>query len=336
MESVSLIELIQQVDFMDVEKRFKSLNIGVVGDVMLDVYHQGIVSRISPEAPVPIVEVRSSEIKPGGAANVCRNVRSLGAACSIFGVIGKDAHGENLIDLFQDDHVNTAGLISVEDRPTTTKTRILSDGQQLIRMDFETKEWISEATGRDLIQSFRNHAETLDAVILQDYNKGVLSPRVITNILTICQENHIPVFVDPKFENYRLYHHVFLFKPNRKEAEDLLHGKIDSLDMACVAARKIRDTLKAENILITLGEHGMVLLEKKGTCLKIPTRARKIHDVTGAGDTVISTVTLFLAAGYSLKVSTVMANLAAGKVCEEVGIIPITLFALKEMSQNLF
>jgi len=329
-----LIDLIRHVDFNEAEKRFGKLRIGVIGDVMLDVYHEGKVSRISPEAPVPIVDIRSSVIKPGGAANVCRNIRSLGASCSIFGITGQDQQGEDLKGLFAEDHVNTDGLVLVDDRPTTTKTRVLSDGQQLLRMDHEEKTWIPENICHDLIRRFQDQADSLNAVIFQDYNKGVLSPELIKNVLSICKKYKIPVFIDPKFENYRLFHQVFFFKPNRKEAEDLLHIKINSPDDACLAAREIRRILKAENVLITLGEDGMVLLEASDTCLKIPTRARKIHDVTGAGDTVISTVALFSAAGYSLRISTVMANLAAGKVCEEVGIIPITLKALKEMSQN--
>lgn len=329
-----MIDLIRHVDFKEAGKRFRNLRIGVIGDVMLDVYHEGKVSRISPEAPVPVVDIRSSVVKPGGAANVCRNIRSLGASCSIFGIMGEDNQGEELKGLFGEDDVNTDGLVSVYDRPTTTKTRILSDGQQLLRMDHEEKKWIHEDICHDLTRRFQDQADSLNAVILQDYNKGVLSPDLIKNVLPICEKHNVPVFVDPKFENYRLYNQVFLFKPNRKEAEDLLHLKINSPDDACMAAREIRKILKAQNILITLGEDGMVLLEASDACLKIPTRARKIHDVTGAGDTVISTVALFSAAGYSLRVSTVMANLAAGRVCEEVGIIPITLEALKEMSHN--
>jgi rfaE bifunctional protein kinase chain/domain len=236
--------------------------------------------------------------------------------------------------LFAEDQVNIDGLVIVDDRPTTTKTRVLSDGQQLLRMDHEEKKWISERICHDLIHRFQVQVDSLNAVILQDYNKGVLSPELINNVLPICKKNNIPVFIDPKFENYQLYHEVFFFKPNRKETEDLLHIKIISPDDACLAAREIRRILKAQNVLITLGEDGMILLDASDTCLKIPTRARKIHDVTGAGDTVISTVALFSAAGYSLRISTVMANLAAGKVCEEVGIIPITLEALKEMSYN--
>ncbi|MDD5582347.1 MAG: D-glycero-beta-D-manno-heptose-7-phosphate kinase [Candidatus Marinimicrobia bacterium] len=329
-----MIDLIRQIDFNEVENHFKPLHIGVVGDVMLDVYHEGIVSRISPEAPVPIVDIKVTEMKPGGAANVCKNIRSLGASCSIFGAIGNDQAGRNLLKLMKHDHINIDGLFVVNDRPTTTKTRILSDSHQLLRLDYEEKKWVSDQVCQHLIRAFRNQANILNAVIFQDYNKGLLSPAIITSIIEICHENHIPIFVDPKFENCQFYHHVFLFKPNRKEAENLLRITIDSQDSACMAARKIREIIHAENILITLGEEGMVLLEASDICLKIPTRARKIHDVTGAGDTVISTVALFSAAGYSLQTSTVMANLAAGRVCEEIGIIPITLTALKEMCQT--
>lgn len=335
MENASLIELIRQVDFKEAEERFKGLHIGVMGDVMLDIYHQGMVSRISPEAPVPVVEVRSSVMKPGGAANVCRNVRSLGASCSVFGVTGPDENGKHLFSLFEEDGVDTEGLLPVDDRPTTTKIRILSEGQQLTRLDFESKKSVSGETVHQMLDVFKKRVTDLDAVIFQDYNKGMLTPELIRSVLKICRDAHVRVFVDPKFENYLSYIRVFLFKPNRKEASGLLGMEINSSEKACEAAIKFREILKVHNVLITLGEEGMILLDDDNQCLKIPTRARKIHDVTGAGDTVISTVTLFSAAGYSLPVSTVMANLAAGKVCEEVGIIPISLHALQEISETI-
>jgi D-glycero-beta-D-manno-heptose-7-phosphate kinase len=330
-----LIELIRQVDFSETEQRFKKIHIGVIGDVMLDIYHDGPVSRISPEAPVPIVDVRTSVMKPGGAANVCRNVRSLGASCSVFGVAGSDGNGKILKALFENDGVDTGGLIFLKDRLTTSKMRIVSDGQQLVRLDFEQKKAIHNKTVQKILKSFEKQAPLLDAVIFQDYNKGVLTPALIQGILNTCRDLQIRVFVDPKFENYAAYKNVFLFKPNRKEASELLQMDITSPEEACKAASEFRKILNAEYVLITLGEGGMVLMEEGEACLKIPTRARKIHDVTGAGDTVISTVTVFCAAGYSLPISTVMANLAAGKVCEEVGIIPITLKALKEISTTI-
>ena len=331
-----MIELIKNIDFKDAEERLKRVHIGVIGDLMLDVYHHGQVSRISPEAPVPIVDVSSSDIKPGGAANVCRNLVSLGTGCTVFGTIGQDENGKKLESLFSNDNIRTHGLISVEDRPTTTKMRIFSHGQQLLRLDYEERTSIDSETEKRLIHVFKQEVKTFNAVIFQDYNKGLLTPNVIHSILKICHQHHIPVFVDPKFENYMEYKRAYLFKPNRKEASELLHMKIETADQACQAAVKIRDKIKVDHVLITLGEEGMVLLDNDNDhCLKIPTRARKIHDVTGAGDTVISTVTAFSASGYSLPASTVLANLAAGKVCEEVGIIPITLKALCEISQDL-
>lgn len=330
-----MIELIRQINFQEAEERLKKIHIGVVGDLMLDVYHHGHVSRISPEAPVPIVDVSSSEMKPGGAANVCRNLVSLGTVCTVFGTIGTDENGIKLEALFTHDNIRTEGLIPVKDRPTTTKMRIFSHGQQLLRLDFEERKPIDKETEKRLINAFMQEADKFNAVIFQDYNKGLLTQKVIHDILRVCHQHHIPVFVDPKYENYMEYKKVFLFKPNRKEASELLHTKIETADQACNAAVKIREKIKADHILITLGEEGMVLLDKDNDpCLKIPTRARKIHDVTGAGDTVISTVTAFSASGYSLPVSTVLANLAAGKVCEEVGIIPITLKSLHEILRD--
>lgn len=330
-----MIELIKKIDFQEAGERLKRVHIGVIGDLMLDVYHQGQVTRISPEAPVPVVDVNSSEMKPGGAANVCRNLVSLGTGCTVFGTIGQDENGRKLQSLFADDKIRTKGLISVKERPTTTKMRIFSHGQQLLRLDYEERTPIDRETEKRLIHLFKQEVNTFNAVIFQDYNKGLLTPYIIHGILKICHHQHIPVFVDPKFENYMEYKRAFLFKPNRKEASELLHMKIESTDDACKAAVKIREKINVDHVLITLGEEGMVLLDKDTNhCVKIPTRARKIHDVTGAGDTVISTVTAFSASGYPLPVSTVMANLAAGKVCEEVGIIPITLEALHEISRD--
>ncbi len=330
-----MIDLIREIDFQEAQERLKSVHIGVIGDLMLDVYHQGHVTRISPEAPVPVVDVNSSELKPGGAANVCRNLVSLGTQCSVFGTTGSDENGKKLESLFSSDNIRINGLIQVKDRPTTTKIRVFSHGQQLLRLDFEGRSLIDRETEQRLLGCFEKDVKTFNAVIIQDYNKGLLTPGVIRGVLKTCHKHHIPVFVDPKFENYMEYKRAYLFKPNRKEAAELIRMKIETADDACLAAEKIKDRIHVEHVLITLGEEGMVLLDNdRDHCLKIPTRARKIHDVTGAGDTVISTVTAFSASGYSLPVSTVLANLAAGKVCEEVGIIPITLDSLNEISQD--
>ncbi|HDT12104.1 MAG TPA: D-glycero-beta-D-manno-heptose-7-phosphate kinase, partial [Candidatus Marinimicrobia bacterium] len=236
MENPSLIELIKNIDFKDAEERLKRVHIGVIGDLMLDVYHHGQVSRISPEAPVPIVDVSLSDMKPGGAANVCRNLVSLGTGCTVFGTIGQDENGKKLESLFSDDNIRTLGLISVEDRPTTTKMRIFSHGQQLLRLDYEERTPIDSETEKRLIHVFKQEVNTFNAVIFQDYNKGLLTPNVIHSILKICHQVHIPVFVDPKFENYMEYKRAYLFKPNRKEASELLHMKIETADQACQAA----------------------------------------------------------------------------------------------------
>ncbi len=298
----------------------------IIGDIMLDRYLLGDVTRISPEAPVQVFDIRNSEYRLGGAANVSFNVKTLGANPLLIGVIGNDSEADILKDAMNKLKIGTSGLISEKGRPTTCKTRVISDSHHLLRIDSESKTDISNASASKILQLVEKHSREIDIIILEDYNKGVLTKNLIREIIKLAEKNKIRVLVDPKFENFFEYRGVFLFKPNRKETEDAFGMKIKNPRDAEIVAGKLMNILKCTNVVLTLGEEGMAVFEnKKGKIkkTKIKTHARKVADVSGAGDTVISTVAVCLAGGASLEESALVSNYAAGLVVEEVGIVPV-------------
>jgi rfaE bifunctional protein kinase chain/domain len=303
---------------------FKDQRIAVIGDLMLDRYMWGAVQRISPEAPVPVVEVVAETTKLGGAANVANNILSLGAEAIPIGVVGDDAHGEELRRLFEAAGLRADGIVTDPSRPTTMKTRIIANDQHVVRADVESKADLSEELAGELLRVFRRMLSTVDGVILQDYNKGVLTPYLIHQIVQICREQGRFVAVDPKFKNFFAYRNVDLFKPNTRETEQALGTKIDSDEDLLAQAGELFGRLDCLSILMTRGERGMALFaapNQKPTL--VPTRAKKIHDVSGAGDTVISTLTVAKLAGATLFEAAILANYAAAIVCGEVGVVPI-------------
>lgn len=302
---------------------FQKLHVLVIGDLMLDVYQSGNVNRISPEAPVPIVNIKKSFERLGGAANVCQNIISLGAKCSVVGMVGNDRAGKTIKSLFVENSINSDQVIVSDSRPTTTKTRIIADDQQVVRIDKEEKLLITNSEEDKILYNLKKIINEIDVIVLQDYNKGLLTENLIKKIVKISNKNSKFIFVDPKFDNFFAYRDVLLFKPNKKETEKKLGFALNSIENINRAAKMIKKKLHCKNILITLGENGMLLLSDDDQYFKIQTRARKVHDVSGAGDTVISTLALFYTAGYSLAQSTVIANIAAGKVCEYIGVVPI-------------
>jgi D-glycero-beta-D-manno-heptose-7-phosphate kinase len=302
--------------------------IAIVGDIMLDRYIWGEVTRISPEAPVPVVDVKRESVHMGGASNVALNIRSLGANPVLFGAVGNDNNADDLRRLFEDTRILTDFLVVDETRPTTVKTRIIAGSQHIARIDYEERREISGETIEKLADKLERHMTSLHAIVLQDYNKGVLNEDLIARIIRMAQSHGIPVLVDPKYHHFFSYQGVTVFKPNRKESEDALGMRLRTEADFEHAARHLHERIACEHILLTLGEHGMLLMQKDGVMVRIPTRARKVADVSGAGDTVIATLATAVACGASMVESAHLANFAGGLVCEEVGIVPVQRDAL--------
>jgi rfaE bifunctional protein kinase chain/domain len=310
--------------------KFAGKRIAVIGDLMLDRYFWGTVTRISPEAPVPVVEVDSESTRLGGAANVANNVAALGGIPLMMGVVGDDAAGQALKGIIEELHFPTTGIVIDESRPTTVKTRVIAHNQHVVRIDHEEKSDIDSETQQKLRKALEREIDNIDGIILEDYNKGVLAKSLIVGVIDMARKKRKIVAVDPKFNNFFEYKGVTIFKPNRKETEEALGARLHSDESIEKAGRELLKRLQAENILMTLGERGMTLFEQSGAVSNIPTAARKVADVSGAGDTVVSTLTMALAAGASIRESATLANVAGGIVCGEVGIVPIDKKALFE------
>jgi rfaE bifunctional protein kinase chain/domain len=296
--------------------------IAIVGDVMLDEYFCGNVSRVSPEAPVPVVDITDESYHLGGAANVAQNLKSLGCKPILFGLLGDDDNGKIFLDICKEKKIETIGLYNDPNRITTTKTRVIGNGQQIVRMDREIKDTIS-AEGESFIMNNLQSLDKLDAIIFEDYDKGTIRKKLIDKIILFAKANGIPTFVDPKFNNFSHYNDVTLFKPNKKETESGLKIKLNSEENIIIAGNTIIQKHNVENVLITLGADGMVLFERDGNITKINTIARKVADVSGAGDTAIATLTAMYVSGMSFVDAAMSANIASGIVCEKPGIVAI-------------
>ncbi|RMD49930.1 MAG: D-glycero-beta-D-manno-heptose-7-phosphate kinase [Ignavibacteria bacterium] len=309
----------------ELKKNFENKNIAVIGDMMLDAYFWGDTKRISPEAPVPVIEIDEEFFRFGGAANVALNLSTLKANPFPFGIIGDDNDGEIFKKLMNDANINPEGIICDSSRPTTSKARVIAANQHVVRIDKESKAEINEETEKKLLDSFMNIVDNLDAVILQDYNKGVLTKNLIKSVIDVCNQKDIIVTVDPKFLNFFEYKNVTVFKPNKKETEDAFGTKIMNDDDLENLGKELKRKLNSKYVLLTLGEKGIALFGNGEDIKRIPTKARKVADVSGAGDTVISTLTVALSAGAEIEEASYLANYAGGLVCEEVGIVPIDI-----------
>jgi D-glycero-beta-D-manno-heptose-7-phosphate kinase len=307
-------------------QKFQGLNVLIVGDVMLDSYVWGRVTGISPEAPVPVLKHGNSENRLGGAANVALNVHSLGAVPIMCSVIGTDSNAGEFRALVRKSGLPEDGLIEAHDRTTTNKTRIFAGHQQLLRMDREVDGYIDSALEEVLwkkIQALINEY-SIAAIVFQDYDKGVITPGLIEKIIRLGNDRKIPTLVDPKKRNFSSYRNATLFKPNFKELCEGLNLGIEKTNFDAVhdAAQKLQESSGFEMVMITLSEHGMLI--SKGKDYKvIPTQARDVADVSGAGDTVIAMASLCLALGMDANDMASLANLAAGLVCERVGVVPV-------------
>jgi len=307
----------------DLKKGFDGKRIAVIGDMMLDGYFWGDVKRISPEAPVPVLEVEDEFFRFGGAANVAYNILTLGGIPIPVGVIGNDTYGQIFSSLLKEKKIDSAGIVIDNERPTTTKTRVIANNQHVVRIDKESKAYINNHIESKILYFIESEVNKIDGIILQDYNKGILTPSLISKIISIANKKNILITVDPKFDNFFEYKNVTVFKPNRKETETVLGIRIKSDKDISSAGRNLLQKLNSKYVLLTLGEGGIAVFEKGDKERRMPTKAIKVADVSGAGDTVISTLTIGLAAGADIYEACFLANYAAGIVCGEVGIVPI-------------
>jgi len=298
--------------------------IAVIGDIMLDKFFWGTVNRISPEAPVPVIELQYESSHLGGAANVASNLKSLGLTPILCGVLGNDNSGEEFLNLCKNADLITDGIILDKDRQTTVKTRIIANNQHVARVDREVNSVISP----DLQSRFLTYLKSINnlrGIIFEDYNKGMLPKEFIEAIIKYANENEIIVTVDPKQENFFTYKNVDLFKPNKKEAQQAFGFTLNSKENVKQAGLQLLEKLKCKNVLITLGSDGMVLFQDNGNIFSVPTRARQVADVSGAGDTAIATYTASVAGGASVVEAASIANFASGTVCEKPGVVSIEI-----------
>lgn len=288
----------------------------IVGDAMLDVYLRGDVDRISPEAPVPVVRVRERKLALGGAANVAQNVSALGAGCDLVAVVGRDREGEMLRAMLATMGASPASIVETA-RPTTTKTRVLARSQQVVRFDEEEDADLDESDTARVIEALEATIDRASALVLEDYNKGVLVTPVIERGVALARARGIPIVVDPKFRNFFAYRGATVFKPNRRELENALGAAVHVDDPRTLPETLAR--LGVDHLLLTLGEHGMALLSTGGDVYRVPTTAREVYDVVGAGDTVTAYLATMLAAGATAREAAIIANYAAGVEVAKLG-----------------
>ncbi|MEP6834185.1 MAG: PfkB family carbohydrate kinase [Gemmatimonas sp.] len=293
----------------------------IIGDAMLDVYLRGSVDRISPEAPVPVVRVEERRLALGGAANVAQNVAALGAACDLVAVVGNDAGGMTLREHLRMAAIRERSLVTIS-RPTTTKTRVMARSQQLVRFDEEVDADLNGAEIALVLSAIERAMPDATAVVFEDYNKGVLVPAVIEGAIKLAKARNLPIVVDPKFRNFFAYRGATVFKPNRRELESALGAAVD-LDHP-EALPQTFQRLGVEHLLLTLGERGMALLATDGVVHRVPTTAREVYDVVGAGDTVTAYLATMLASGATALEAAIVANYAAGVEVGKLGAATVT------------
>lgn len=297
----------------------------VVGDFILDQYIWGEVSRISPEAPVPVVDVKKETFVPGGALNVGYNIQNLGATVLPCGIIGRDRLGRNFFKILKRKGIATEGIIIDVTRPTTLKTRVIAHSQQVVRFDRESRLDISEKIKDEVIAYCRDAIKDVDGVIIEDYGKGLIFPALITEIVRLAKKNDVFVAVDPKEKNFESYKNVTIITPNKKEAFGAVGASLDDPDVTVdTVGKKLLKKIKAQAVLITLGEEGMALFDVTGSVLRIPTVAKEVFEVSGAGDTVIAVLSLALSCGASFHEAAIISNFAAGIVVGKVGTVAVT------------
>jgi len=314
--------------------RFPEARILVLGDIIMDEYIWGNVTRISPEAPVPVVDVEQETKMLGGAANVIRNMATLGAKPVLCGVVGDDSTGEEILSALTHMGLKTDGVISEIGRPTSIKTRIVAHNQQVVRFDRESRADVRPQSVQKLLTYIADHLDTFDAIVISDYGKGLISGHLMMGMRDLCSSRlgrKIITTVDPKTGNFEYYKGVDVITPNHHEAGVYCGFRIIGEEALNRAGRKMVEDLECRSVLITQGKEGMTLFERTGEITHIPTVAKKVFDVTGAGDTVIGTISLSLAAGLDLKSAAILSNFAAGIVVGEVGTSAVRAEDLKKV-----
>lgn len=307
----------------DIIQQFAHKKIAVIGDIMLDRYVYGSVDRISPEAPIPIVMKRETQLVPGGAGNTAANVTALGAKCNLFGVIGDDLTGKELLETLKLFSIETVGLLR-DNRPTTEKTRILGNHQQIVRIDHESTRALDETVTDKLCQRLKKVLPTCDAVIVCDYAKGVIQPEIMDCIRQIAKEHNLPVLADVRPEHKAYYHDLDFITPNRKEMAGMTHAHVGSVEQAKEHGLALARELKT-SVLVTMSEAGMLVIDhQSGAMTHLPTKAQEVTDVSGAGDTVIATMALGLASGANSLTAATIANHAASVVVAKLGTATLT------------
>ena len=316
-----MIETISRDRLLDLLQAGSEKRIAIVGDAMLDVYLRGDVDRISPEAPVPVVRIREKELALGGAANVASNVAAIGAHCDLVCAVGHDAEGQIVKTMLREIGSETRSVITV-DRRTTTKTRVLARSQQIVRFDEEEDADIRGDEVQSLIEVALAAIDNADAVVFEDYNKGVLTPALITPAMQNAKSRNLPVVVEPKYKNFFAYKGATIFKPNRRELESALGAAVD-IDHAEAFPEALK-RLGVDHLLLTLGDEGMALIAGDGEVGRVPTTAREVYDVVGAGDTVTAYLATMLAGGATPAEAAVIANFAAGVEVAKLGAATVT------------
>jgi D-glycero-beta-D-manno-heptose-7-phosphate kinase len=329
MKKRSIQPVVEKTGLLSLINDMQNKKIVVIGDVMLDVYIKGSVARISPEAPIPVVEINEKDRKmPGGAANVAANITALGGRSGMIGVLGRDEAGRELIRQLKNQKVDTRGMLALGDRPTTEKTRVIANTQQVVRIDREIKSSLTEKQADQVIQKALQAIRDADGVILEDYNKGLLSAKVIQKVISAALAKRKIVAVDPKFQNFFEYKGVTVIKPNLKEVIEALGPEALGETYETIGY-KVMKRLSCRSVVLTRSEHGMTIFEGQQPPRTIPTVAREVYDVSGAGDTVIATLTLALSAGATLIQAATLANYAAGIEVEKLGVATVSAKELR-------
>ncbi len=313
---------------------FKHASIMVVGDVMLDTYLMGRVDRISPEAPVPVVNLEQTRSIPGGAANVARNVAGLGAKVHLIGCIGSDPEGDTLLDLLSSEGLEVDGLFAGQGVLTTNKTRVIAHSQQVVRIDRDQPARLTEEDLARISGHVEATMQSVMAVIVSDYGKGLLSSEFVTWLISSARAAGKLVCVDPKGRDYIRYRNASLVTPNRREAAEACNLPLDQPDLVNIAGTRLMEEVGCEAVLITEGEHGMTVFEQTGAPYHFDASAREVYDVTGAGDTVIASLATALASGLNMRDAANIANTAAGIVVQQVGTTAITSEGLKRALES--
>ena len=326
-----MIETISRDRLIDLLEAGADKRIAIIGDAMLDVYLRGDVDRISPEAPVPVVRVRDRELALGGAANVAQNVDAIGARPDLVCAVGEDAEGQVIKQMLRGLRSEPRSVVTVQ-RRTTTKTRVLARSQQVVRFDEEEDTDISGDEMASLAQAALNAVAQADALVLEDYNKGVLTPALIAPVIQQARSRDLPIVVDPKYRNFFSYKGATIFKPNRRELESALGAAVD-IEHAEALPESIK-RLGVDNLLLTLGDAGMALIDATGEVGRVPTTAREVYDVVGAGDTVTAYLATMLAAGATPAEAAVIANFAAGVEVAKLGAATVSIDEVIEAYDN--